>query len=43
MDTKADVRIGTKSKVRYWNELKAGMRRKFVPPSFVKKKSLEKK
>ncbi|XP_068483128.1 uncharacterized protein [Phaseolus vulgaris] len=36
----ADVRIGRKSEILNWDELKMCMRRKFVPPSYVKKKKL---
>jgi len=38
-----DVIIGTTSKVEYLSDLKACMRRKFVPPSYDKKESLENK
>jgi len=35
-----DVRIGRKSEVLNWDELKMCMRRKFDMPSYVKKKKL---
>jgi len=38
-----DVRIGTKSKVEYWSDLKACMRRKFVPHSHDRKRKLGEK
>jgi len=35
-----DDRIGTTSKLEYWSDLKACMRRKFVPPSYDRKRKL---
>jgi len=35
-----DDRIGTTSKVEYLSDLKACMRRKFVPPSYDRKRKL---
>ena len=37
---KLDVRIVTKSKVEYWSDLKASMRRKFFSPSYDRKRKL---
>ena len=36
--TQLDVWIGTTSKVEYWSDLKVCMRRKFVPPSYDRKR-----
>jgi len=35
-----DVRIGRTSKVEYWSDLKACMRRNFFPPSYDRKRKL---
>ena len=37
------VSIGRKFKILNWKELKACMRRKFVPPSYLEKREKEKK